>query len=456
MRRIDAPVQVAAVSAAQITSRYSGSLSFERLRTSKISSVWPTSVSLCLITDLRRSFQVLFTDRKLRCGRPVAGDEIPDITNLVEIPARYYLRDSFPSFEKTAQNLLDAAIDPTLWSAALAGMASFADATGVALLHTSNIRIGAPYSPSMAEAVDGYFSEGWHLRDDRIRGVPFMRRNGYCIDQDFVGQDELRTSPYYQHLRKFKTNWSVGIGVSSADEEMVLLILFGDRHGYVERKEARELMRWRPHIEAAAALSKNIVFAHASGMVDAYQSLGCPSLLLDHAGAVIRLNEAAERLIGDGLKLHMGRLQCERADDTQALRTLIDQVCHSATSTQDILARVVVRRAFKSPLVIEGIRVGGMTSDAFSSARAVLLISDSGRDLAPTPTALMREVFGLTAAEAVLVGHLEQGLALQTAADAMHITIQTARTHLKRILFKTQTGRQSEMLLAIRRLRQAP
>jgi DNA-binding CsgD family transcriptional regulator len=41
---------------------------------------------------------------------------------------------------------------------------------------------------------------------------------------------------------------------------------------------------------------------------------------------------------------------------------------------------------------------------------------------------------------------LVSGHTLEQAADQLFISIHTARTHLKRILLKTDTGRQAELL----------
>ena len=48
--------------------------------------------------------------------------------------------------------------------------------------------------------------------------------------------------------------------------------------------------------------------------------------------------------------------------------------------------------------------------------------------------------------EAVLADLMIQGCSLESAADRLCVSIHTARTHLKRILLKTDTGRQAELL----------
>jgi DNA-binding CsgD family transcriptional regulator len=55
-------------------------------------------------------------------------------------------------------------------------------------------------------------------------------------------------------------------------------------------------------------------------------------------------------------------------------------------------------------------------------------------------------MFGLTPAESRLAEMLVSGLTVQEAALQLFISAHTAKTHLKRILSKTGTRRQSELV----------
>ena len=58
----------------------------------------------------------------------------------------------------------------------------------------------------------------------------------------------------------------------------------------------------------------------------------------------------------------------------------------------------------------------------------------------------LRVVHGLTPAESRLAGLFVAGHSLEEAAKRLSISIHTARTHLKRILSKTRTRRQSALV----------
>jgi DNA-binding NarL/FixJ family response regulator len=59
---------------------------------------------------------------------------------------------------------------------------------------------------------------------------------------------------------------------------------------------------------------------------------------------------------------------------------------------------------------------------------------------------LLTSLYGLTVAEARLAARLARNQTLEESAGALEITLNTARTHLKRIFTKTRTHRQSELI----------
>jgi DNA-binding CsgD family transcriptional regulator len=58
----------------------------------------------------------------------------------------------------------------------------------------------------------------------------------------------------------------------------------------------------------------------------------------------------------------------------------------------------------------------------------------------------LQRYLGLTRAETALVLELARGRRLEDAAAALGISVNTARTQLKRALAKTGTGRQAELV----------
>jgi DNA-binding CsgD family transcriptional regulator len=358
------------------------------------------------------------------------------------------------SFDQATVSLLDAAIDPTRWEKAMDTVAQYAGASGAVLLPFQGRGPGIPHSASLGEGFELYFKEEWHLRDERERGVPHILSKGLYVDQDIASREELDSLDYYQgFLRKLDMHWSVGVGFVNDDDGWCLVIERGERGGFFDRREQADLVRFGPYLNRAAQLSRQLAYANATGMLDAFEALGCASFLLDHNGRVIRDNAQAQHLIGDGLTLSHGQLRCSHPADSLKLSQLTSALSRPSTLTlAEPPPAVVARRITKRPLMIQGIPLAGLASTVFSPATSILLVSDTEQQ--PPPTDIMRtqEMFGLTGKESALLSLLEQEIRLRSAAEMMGISSETARSHLKRILAKTGTTRQADLLLLLRHI----
>jgi len=81
------------------------------------------------------------------------------------------------------------------------------------------------------------------------------------------------------------------------------------------------------------------------------------------------------------------------------------------------------------------------------SPAAVLVLTDPQRGETPEP--ILMQLYGLTPAEALLATALLSGEGLPRAAARLEISLNTAKTHRKRILAKTEAGDQGGLIRLI-------
>jgi DNA-binding CsgD family transcriptional regulator len=62
------------------------------------------------------------------------------------------------------------------------------------------------------------------------------------------------------------------------------------------------------------------------------------------------------------------------------------------------------------------------------------------------PKRILQELYGLSDAEAALVVHLFEGESLESAAGRLHISLNTAKTHLQHVFRKCDVHSQGELL----------
>jgi DNA-binding CsgD family transcriptional regulator len=80
---------------------------------------------------------------------------------------------------------------------------------------------------------------------------------------------------------------------------------------------------------------------------------------------------------------------------------------------------------------------------------AVLIIDAASPP--PLDPDVLQQMFSLTAAEARLAGKLALGWSIEEIATESGISIETVRTHIKRVLSKTATSRQGELISLVLR-----
>lgn len=358
------------------------------------------------------------------------------------------------TFEQASQSLLDAAIDPLRWNAAMDLLGEYAGAKGAVMFAVKGQCPGTPHSQSLSDGLSEYFRDGWNERDERVRGIPLLRQRNIFTDQDFATPEEMASSDYYRGLlAHHECNWSAVVGFTDPEDEWSVVFERGDRQGFFDSSEQDDLVRFSAPLRQAATLSRSLAYAGAIGALDAYQAIGCASFLMDTAGLVVRHNEKAQALIGNGLELFRRELRSMHAPDNAQLQALIASHRPGKLVTQPTVHTVLIRRRERRPLLVRGLRLQGLAASIFTRGAILLLVSDpEDRGKTATPETLTR-MFGLTETEAVLTLYLEAELTLAEAAARMSITVETVRTHMKRILTKTGTHRQQDLLMLLRRLR---
>lgn len=332
-------------------------------------------------------------------------------------------------------------------------LGEYAGAKGAVVLPVKGQSPGTPHSQSLAEGLTEYFRDGWHERDERTRGLPLLRQRSIFTDQDFASPEELSSSDYHRgFLARHDCNWSAVVGFSDPADEWCLVFERGDKQGFFDVSEQADLVRFSASLEQAAALSRSLAYASAVGALDAYQAIGCASFLIDETGLVIRHNQKAQDLIGNGLELYRRELRSMHRPDNADLQALIGSHRPGKLATRSLTDTALVHRRGRRPLIIRALRLEGLAASVFTRGAVLLLVSDPEDRGKPTTQETLTRVFGLTGTEATVVLHLEQELALTDIAGRMSISLETVRTHVKRILTKTQTHRQQDLLMLLRRL----
>jgi DNA-binding CsgD family transcriptional regulator len=183
-----------------------------------------------------------------------------------------------------------------------------------------------------------------------------------------------------------------------------------------------------------------------------------PVFVVDGHSRLQHFNAAAGRLLEarDGLFVRQQRLVASRPAVTAQLRaslaralTYADAASRAPSSNAKAPATVIeIPRASRRPLglVVHPLRPPNvMRTRGHDGARAIVVVHDPDARPRVDPTLIAR-VHALTPTEAELAAALAEGNSLTEFAAGRGCTEATARTHLKRVLEKTGTRRQAELV----------
>jgi DNA-binding CsgD family transcriptional regulator len=184
--------------------------------------------------------------------------------------------------------------------------------------------------------------------------------------------------------------------------------------------------------------------------VCAYELGGRAVVMLDRDAKVLRMNPAAERLLGSDVKIVSKHLCSVDPKATAALNLAVHTLIGSNESTSVILP-VLLPRANRRPLLIHAMRPPAICESARAPCQAVLVLIDPDTHYFPTESVL-KSYFGLSIAEARLAQRLASGEALEDAANHLGISKHTARVQLRAVFAKVNVHRQAELVAVLAQL----
>jgi DNA-binding CsgD family transcriptional regulator len=340
----------------------------------------------------------------------------------------------------------DAAVDPALWGLAMDAIATETGSVGTILLPPPGTAIpNVPSSESIQRCTETYFKDGWHARDERYRAWKTIVRRGVAVDFDVIGPDSMKKHPYYQEfLRPHNLQYFAGVKMAAGDDLWILSIQRSPQQGPFSPSEMRSLVTLSQNVAGAAALARTLGFAAANAAVEALELNGSGVALLDRRGEVIRLNRAAEGLIGPDLSVVKRRIVSPDRNASAALDQALHRLLWARTGSA-LTPPVSLPRRERRPILAYPLKLSTVSANVFGDCQALLVLIDL--ESRPTPPyEAIAATFALTAAEARLAIRIGSGEALEPIADKTCISIETARNQLKSIFQKTGVNRQPELV----------
>jgi DNA-binding CsgD family transcriptional regulator/PAS domain-containing protein len=350
--------------------------------------------------------------------------------------------------------IYEAAEDPRAWAEVLRLLGNeFRSTVNGFVLNDRNSpggEVSASDSPDvkLVEEYNSYYCSKNVLLQ---RMSAMMKPRQLLNSSDVMHDSDLLATEYYED---FLRRWNIfyflgGVITSDANSNAVLSLARSRKTGPFTSSELGLLTLVIPHFERAARLSG--AFARfRQGRDEVLDRLPMGIIVLDESGKVEFFNRAAETILAkkDGLCWSSGGVSA--VDPTQASRLAAAIKGAKLTATGKGLAGggslSITRSSAGLPLAVLVAPIMPSTASPLSRAPRVAMFITDPEATQVTNLERLKALFNLTPAESRMASQLLQGKSVIEAADALGITRQTARVHLKRIFGKTYTGRQSELM----------
>lgn len=210
------------------------------------------------------------------------------------------------------------------------------------------------------------------------------------------------------------------------------------------REERARLQALAPHLRIAIGLFEKLQFAGAEhGMFHATaQGLGLALVVLDRNRRIVSSNALAETLLAQAEGLR--RRGDELAFSDGAHQKLLADLLAGDTAQGASLTRFRVARPAQGDVVVTARPLDLSAIHAGAGALALFLARPGPE--AHTDPQVLRDLLGLTMAEARLAAVLGEGLSLVEAAQRLGIAHNTAKVQLRAVFAKTGVRRQAQLV----------
>lgn len=278
---------------------------------------------------------------------------------------------------------------------------------------------------------------------------------GRCItDGTLLSSAERRDLPIYRDFFE-PTGSAVAtlIRSSMADgEACIAFSLLGVEGNRATTASARRLLeRLLPAITDASRLAIRFGRMQANAMAVALDQHHRPCIALRRDMVPTAISPGAERLLssGDHLGLRHSRLFARNREADRNLRNLVERIAALDPAAQRRNLVALPYASGDSPALVASLTPVPDSNDLRETCALLTLPDDTTpRDLSQA----LADVFRLTPTEAVIAIAIADGQSPAEIAIQRGQSRETVRTHLRNILQKTGTHRQSELAVMVRRL----
>jgi DNA-binding CsgD family transcriptional regulator len=349
-----------------------------------------------------------------------------------------------------------AGLDPELWPEALLRVTRLFRAVGATLedfdkrsLTLCDFKVaGLPDG-----AADPYVE--YYARHNPRAAYAFRHLSQETLcDYQFIDERGMDRDPYYaKYLTSIDLRYFLSGQISNTPStQAVVAIQRSPRQGHVSRADINVMQRLLPHLRQAWDVSKRLKSAERAvrSLERTLDWLADGVVLLHADGRVLYTNESFRAIArrSDGIRMHRGTVEIADPVARSHFAAAIGAAnkIHTDAAEPGSTDIAVTRRSGIPPYIVSVRPLAAATRERQGSEADVIVFVHDPLQRNAATARMLRELFGLTEAEADLARALQSGVTLGEYALARVVSLNTVYTHLRHIKEKTRCRRMHELI----------
>lgn len=360
------------------------------------------------------------------------------------------------------QSVFDPTANPVLYQS-IAGMLG-AEGIGLQIIDKQTSKTLYSFDAGIDASDHRRYYDEVYLHNPRLPQLMTTPVGQIFTDQAITSSEQRRSNAYYAWLGSI--GYRDGICLKLLDQPDCLGAIAFERptDTALPLEDALALAQsLSGPLSRAAAIGRHLALAEfrSQGFAAAAAAAVPAAALLSLQGRVVDANAAFKAIVDrrDGLFLAGGEPRGSVATGAQALRHAIIaglEALHTGQGSGNSAA-LLPRLNGRSPyrVFVQTLRPATNEQTGFRwgfEAGLLLLVDEPDRAASPARANALASLYRLTRAEIRVAEGLGRGDNLATIAADHGVSVATVRSQLKRILDKTDTSRQAELVALINRL----
>jgi DNA-binding CsgD family transcriptional regulator len=349
--------------------------------------------------------------------------------------------------EQLIDEIYDAGARPDRWPATLSHLASAVGAEGAVMFGFSRSRgLMLEHNGSLDPSSAANF-KARHLNNAWVQGMAQRPTDHLVLSEELIRLRELRRSAFFDEVLRPGGLGHAALSTLTAGPDITIQFSVHKRltTGSFKSAETLDLRRWLPHLRRALGVSLRLRPASGSDIDPVANRLVCAAFTLNRDGALIEVNLQAQHLAVrcGSFALSRDGIRFRHPDTHRKLLQAIKLVLAGAP-LQPLL---LTDGEHRFDVMIAGLK-GRNThwlNPPCRQAAAVLILIDLQRHPAVSE-ALQCAHQQLTAAELRVARIAALGVSSLEVSRTLELSLNTVKTHLRRVYQKLDIHRQGELV----------